>query len=215
MQHIPAAVGGLETDLRAIFGDRLESVVVYGETLAGAAIHTLAIVKTLDVDDLKQCARHAAAWHDAGLSTPLVLAAHEFERSLDAFPFEFGAIIATHLVASGRNPFDGVAVDPEDLRRACEVQARSHLLHLREGFIETRGRSDAIADLVNRSSAAFGALLTSVARLGGKPPAVSSDVSRVAGAARLSSSDAVEIFPAYLRVVEQIVVYVDRWDGSR
>ena len=37
-----------------------------------------------------------------------------------------------------------------DLRRACEVQARSHLLHLREGYLETRGRADALSDLIVR-----------------------------------------------------------------
>ena len=67
-------------------------------------------------------------------ATPLLLAAHEFGRSLDAFPFEFGAILADHVVVSGSDPFDGPPRRPADLRRACEVQARSHLLHLREGF---------------------------------------------------------------------------------
>ena len=66
--------------------------------------------------------------------TPLLLAANELERSLDAFPREFGAILADHLVVAGSNPFDGLRVDPADVRRACEVQTRSHLLHLREGF---------------------------------------------------------------------------------
>ena len=61
-------------------------------------------------------------------------------ESLDAFPLEFGAILADHAVVSGASPFDGLTVDAADLRRACEVQARSHLLHLREGYIE---RADA------------------------------------------------------------------------
>ena len=91
-----------------------------------------------------------AAWHDAGLATPLLLAAHEFGRSLDAFPLEFGAILADHVVVAGSDPFDGLRVDAADLRRACEVQARSHLLHLREGYLETRGRGDALADLIVR-----------------------------------------------------------------
>ena len=101
------------------------------------------------------CAGTVASWHDAGLATPLLLAAHEFERSLEAFPFEFGAILADHVVVSGDNPFDGLHVDPADLRRACEVQARSHLLHLREGYLETRGRGDALAVLIARSARAL------------------------------------------------------------
>src|SRR5690242_21130273 len=31
-------------------------------------------------------------------------------------------------------------VDPADLRRACEVEARGHLLHLREGYIAAGDR---------------------------------------------------------------------------
>ena len=91
----------------------------------------------------------------------------EFADSRDAFPLEFGAILADHTVVAGQNPFDGLAVDPADLRRACEVQARSHLLHLREGYLETRGRADALAVLIVRSAPPFAALLQSVARLQG------------------------------------------------
>src|SRR5205807_2291386 len=111
----------------------------------------------------------AGAWHDRGLATPLLVAAHEFDRSLDAFPIEFGAILADYSVAAGADPFAGLAVDPADLRRACEVQARSHLLHLREGYLETRGRSDALSDLIVKSAAPFAALLVALARLEGHP----------------------------------------------
>ena len=82
---------------------------------------------------------------------------------------EFGAILADHAVVSGRDPFDGLRVDAADLRRACEVQVRSHLLHLREGYIETRGRGDAIAELVADSAAPLAGLVKSVARLLGSP----------------------------------------------
>src|SRR6185436_9820711 len=106
-----------------------------------------------------------AGWQDAGLNTPLLVAEEEFGRSLDAFPFEFGGILADHVLVSGVDPFQGLRVDPADLRRACEVQARSHLLHLREGYLETQGRSDAIAELLSRSAAPLAALVKSVARL--------------------------------------------------
>src|SRR5438477_6006611 len=48
-----------------------------------------------------------------------------------------------------------------DLRRAVEVQARGHLLHMREGFVETRGRSDALSVLIVSSAPALAALLLS------------------------------------------------------
>src|SRR5438105_2231275 len=109
MAHIPAAARALERDLREIFGPRLQSLVAYGlgdrhdasrDAHADAAhgdrplTHTLAIVGAITADDLAACAGRVARWHDAGLATPLLMAAHEFEDSLDAFPLEFGAIIA-------------------------------------------------------------------------------------------------------------------------
>src|SRR3954467_11108612 len=133
---ITDAVRTLDRELRDIFGTRLESLVAYASADAADATPTatLAIVDNLTADDLRACAGRIAAWHDAGVATPLLLEAQEFDGSLDAFPFEFGTILADHAVVSGRNPFDGLQVDAADLRRACEVQARSHLLHLRQGF---------------------------------------------------------------------------------
>ena len=163
---IPETVRRLERDLRGIFGPRLASLSIYGQTQPRT--QTLAVVDGLSGADLRACAERVDAWHEGGLATPLLIATHEFESSLDAFPLEFGAIIADHVVVAGRNPFEGLAVDPGDLRRAVEVQARSHLLHLREGFVETRGRADALAVLVVSSAPALTALLLSVARLEGR-----------------------------------------------
>ena len=156
-----------------------------------------------------------AVWHEAGLATPLILESPEFARSLDAFPFEFGAILADHVIVSGRNPFEGLHVDPADVRRACEVQARSHLLHLREGYIETQGRSDAVADLIARSAAPLSALLKSVARLNGGGPvdSVLAEVVALNGKA-LSSDIARRLFPEYLSAVEHLTNEIDRW-GQR
>ena len=242
--NIPDAVSGLERDLRDIFGSRLRSLVVYGLRAqsahgdnheshaahqAGRAVtYALAVVDTLSIGDLRACTARVDAWHDGGLATPLVLASHEFGRSLDAFPFEFGAILADHVVVSGSNPFDGLKVETADLRRACEVQARSHWLHLREGYLETRGRGDALAVLIVESAPAFAALLTSVAHLDGVTAADSATAARhverrlslastaseivaLTGVSEIPSADAERLFAPYLETVEQLVKYVDSW----
>src|SRR5262249_46783485 len=151
---IPDAVRVLERDLRAIFGARLQSLVLFAgtERKSGAPVPTMAVVDVLSADDLSSCAAHVDAWHESGLATPLLVESSEFGRSLDVFTLEFGAILAEHLVISGTNPFAGLRVDAADLRRACERQARSHLLHLREGYLETSGRGDRLANLILRSA---------------------------------------------------------------
>jgi len=241
---ISDAVQTLERELRAIFGSRLQSLVVYGQRAQAAhhppaghghtapPAHTLAIVGAMTPEDLRACALHVEAWHAAGLATPLLIADHEFEQSLDAFPIEFGAILADHAIVAGANPFASLAVDPADLRRACEVQARSHLLHLREGFLETRGRADAIAVLIVQSAAAFTSLVTSIARLEGHASddaasaarhverllgtagSAVAEVTKLAGARDISSADAERLFPPYLEAVTRIVRYVDGWNSG-
>jgi hypothetical protein len=240
---ISDAVQTLERGLRDIFGGRLQSLVSYGQRAQpehdahahaghghdGPPVRTLAIVDTLTPDDLRACAGRIEAWHGAGLATPLLFAAHEFEQSLDAFPLEFGAILADHTLVSGTNPFASLAVDPADVRRACEVQARSHLLHLREGFLETRGRADASAVLIAQSAPAFAALVTSIARLEGHATddlaSAARHVERVLGTGnsavgevvKLSSAHDVpsaegeRLFAPYLEAVTRIVSYVDGW----
>jgi hypothetical protein len=83
MSH-PDAVRTLERELREVFGNRLQSLVIYGQHArpAGDAhgghnhghsaspTRTLAIVESLSAADLKACAGHIEAWHEAGLSTP-------------------------------------------------------------------------------------------------------------------------------------------------
>jgi hypothetical protein len=241
MAHVPDRVTMLERELRDVFGHRLQSVVMYGvhadaphDPHAKAhgeppRLRTLALVESLTANDLTKCAAYVARWHDGGLATPLLLTTPEFSRSLDAFPLEFGAILADHVVVAGSNPFNGAGIDPGDMRRACEVQARSHLLHLREGFLETRGRSDALAVLIVQSAAPFAALLASLARLQGVQaqdsgavgrhvertlqlaPGVVTDVVKLAHVTEISSAEAVRIFPAYLDATERLVTYVDGW----
>src|SRR5580765_5436207 len=115
---ISEAVRAIEQDMREMFGDRLRSVVVYDITdrRPGTPQPTLVIVEALTPADLRACAGLVAKWHEAGLATPLILEGAEFARSLDAFPYEFGAILADHTIVFGENPFDGLHVDPADMR---------------------------------------------------------------------------------------------------
>jgi hypothetical protein len=231
---IPEAVRALESDLRTIFDARLQSLIVYRSASDAIAVATptLAIVDALTADDLRACAGRVEAWHDAGVATPLLITKREFARALDAFPLEFGAILADHTIVSGPDPFEGLRVDPTDLRRACEVQVRSHLLHLREGYIESRGRSDELASLISGSAASLAGLVSSVTRLHGTPAPTSveaaemvermanlaagslSTVIALASRPSLTADAARRMFPGYLAGLERLTEYVDSWSPS-
>lgn len=219
----------LLSDLRRIFGDRLRSLVAYGEQSDAAPLSCLVLVTSLDATDLDACAGAAKAWRRHGLGTPLILPESEFRRSLDAFPLEYSEIQAAHARVFGNDPFEGLTIAPADLRRALETQVKSHLLHLREEYIEAGGRPHLIADLVQLSARAFAALLRNVARLHGMTTGDRAAATRagarladlpedtVAAALALerpsgvASTDPARLFPQYLEAVERLAAFVDRW----
>ena len=227
-------VDRLRQDLSAIFSTRLLSLVVYGAHAAGTAareipIHTLALVDDLSFPDLDACGRVSRRWLASGLAVPLIINRAEFARSLDAFPFEFGAILDTHKVVHGPDPFAGLRVSDADLRRACEVDLKGHLLHLREAYIERHGELEGIAHLVESSAAALRTLVANVVRLDGRRSPVetsqSAYLARALGTANeraltavlsmtrasVAASDAARLFPDYLIAVEALAAYVDAW----
>jgi hypothetical protein len=222
-----AAVKPVIEDLQRIFAQRLQTVVAYGWR-RDAPIPTLALVTELTIDDLNACARQVARWHRAGAATPLLLTRSHFERSLDAFPIEYGEIIHEHELLYGPDPFAGLTIAREDLRRACEVQVKSHLLHLREDYVESAGHHGEIAALVRESAPGFEAVLRQLVRLEGSGATGRADLVDFAHRLGLSgrtvgdllalgqndgpaSVDAVRLFPEYLRTMEQLSEFVDRW----
>jgi hypothetical protein len=227
-----SAALSLVSDLRNVFGDRLRSVVAYGPHLDGqtsAPLTCLALVGSLTAGDLEACARRAGGWHRAAVATPLILPEAEFRASLDAFPLEYGEIIRAHQRVFGDDPFDDITIAREDLRRACESQIKSHLVHLREGFIESGGRPATIADLVSASAPAFTALLRHVAwlsgadapdrltatregaRAAGVGEAIVSDMLALEQRPTVPMRDPAKLFPDYLAAVEQLARAVDSW----
>lgn len=236
------SLGRLRRDLDEIFGTRLRSVVAYDADFdldgpIGSApaseqkhVHTMVIVDSLQFADLAACARQRAGWGAAGLATPLLLTKAEFSRSLDAFPLELHAMAGHHTLVAGVDPFDDARIDAADVRRACETQAKSHLLHLREGFLEARADPTGVAALIAASVPALRTLLLNLAYLDGAaatsreklaehaagrigvPPALLERLLALHGPRDLESADAVTLYTAYLDAVERLTAFIDSWN---
>ncbi len=217
-------------DLQLEFGERLTAFLSYGDGARDLA-PSLALVSTLTSDDLRACAARTPNWHREGAATPLLLTRDEFARSLDAFPIEYGEILDTHHVLFGLDPFTGLTIHTDDLRRACEVQVKSHLLHLREDYMECGARPTEVARLVADSAPAFQAVLRRLARLDDRPartpaeigayaaarpgldPRVVGDVLSLVESGDRAAVNAARLFPEYLAAVEQLARFVDRWNA--
>ena len=217
-------------DLQHIFGERLQAVVAYGQPGADPA-QCLALVRSITAADLDECASRVGSWHRAGCATPLLLTKDEFAGSLDAFPIEYGEILDTHRMLFGVDPFAGLTIKTEDLRREFETLVKSHLVHLRENYVECAGRPSDVGALVAHAAPHFALLLRRLARLDGAPAATNADLGayaarrprldpRVVGdvLAMAGNSnagvDAIRIYPAYLAAVEQLWRFIDSWQAT-
>jgi hypothetical protein len=211
----------LAADLVRVLGPRFQALVATGPA------SSVAFASAIGVADIEALAALADTWRHDGLDVPLLLTADEFTRSLDVFPLEYQTIIDRHVLISGQPPFEGARVNAGDLRRACEVQAKGHLIHLRQGWIDAAGHEDELAALVVQSAPALAALLASVARLDATATAEGATAragARLAGLpdalvgrilALISEPDGapavVAELPAYLQAAETLWTFVDTW----
>jgi hypothetical protein len=224
------ALASLARDLRDVFGTRLQTLVAYGlgQERDHDGIHTLALVDRITFDDLAACAPSADRWERRGLAVPLLISRDEFMRTLDVFPLEYDAIITDHVIVEGPDLFAALEVDELDRRRAIELQAKSHLIHLREAFVESGRDSARVARLIAASARAFRILLANIARLNGRPARTDDEIAGAAAAiagldatmvrevlaASVSTTAAVDpsaLLARYIAGTELIWRYVDGW----
>lgn len=216
------AMGRLAADLAKVFDDRFVALVAYGPT------RTAAFARSIRADDLEALSALAGRWQMDGLETPLLITPDEFVRSLDAFPVEYQAMIDRHELIAGQSPFTAARPTDADLRRACEMQAKAFLIHLRQGWLQASDHAHEQANLLVESAAPLRALVANIARLKGAGHASDQDIAAfaasipglsdelVAGILSLEKQpDRAAHFTSrmndYLGVAERLWTYVDSW----
>jgi len=216
------ALARMAEDLRRVFGDRFVALVTSEHQT------TAAFVMSIGSGDLDAVGSLVETWTREHLSTPLLMTVDEFRRSLDTFPAEYQSLLDHHVVIDGVPPFDGVRINPDDLRRACEVQARGHLIHLRQGWIDAHGSERRLEALLVRSAAPLRLVLSNLAQLQGEDHADDAALAAFAGRAAGMSADLVRgvlaldavasaprslvpRLPDYLNDAERLWAFVDGW----
>ena len=182
----------LVEQLRRAYGPELRSVVLYGSAAAGEHIpkrsdyNVLVLVDALSLDRLSAAASVARAWSEGGNPAPMTLTMSEWRGSADIFAMEYADILERHKILYGESPFDGIRVDPRDLRLQLEHEAMGKLLRLRQGVLASGGDGRLETELLAASLSTIMVIFRSVARLQGETPpkdnlALAQSVARYAG----------------------------------
>jgi hypothetical protein len=195
----------LVTQLRAAYGARLNSVVLYGSAATGEHIpkrsdyNVLLLLNDLDADALASASAVARAWSDAGNPPPMTMTVDEWRGSADVFPMEYADILERHRVLYGTPPFDGLTVSTDDLRLQLEQQVMGKLLQLRQGALLAGTDGKRQAELMAASLSTMMVLFRAVLRLNGER----SDTDNAVLAKRVGTLVGFDAAP-FLRAVQHV-----------
>ena len=226
----------LVTQLRAAYGDVLQSVVLYGSAAAGEHIpkrsdyNVMVIARSLPADKLRAAAAVAAAWSASGSPPPMTLTLDEWRASSDVFAMEYADILERHKVLYGDAPFDGISVARGDLRLQVEREAMGKLLQFRQGVLAAGNDGKKQLMLLEASLSTLMVVFRGVSRLSGDMPPADNEalatniaakagfdaapftrvVRHVRGTEKIAPRDAEGIISGYLDGLQRLVAHVDR-----
>jgi len=209
--------------LGTALGNRLVTLLLYGSAArehgAGSkeqpAMNTLLIVDAADAGLFAHIAASVREWVSSKHPAPLVMTAQEWRDSSDAFPIEYEDIRAHHRVLAGRDPWDGIHVKREHVRRQLEHELKGKLMHLRQAYAAEWNDPKRLAEVVRGTWAGFLTMLRAVLRLAGRDvPGSSEALVRSAATLVGFSAERLNEPAAYLEAVTRTAQYVDRMERN-
>ena len=157
-------------DLKGIYGEALQSVILYGsgargEYVAGKSdINFLVVLAGNDAGDIEKILPMIPKWKKRAVATPLFMTRSFIGSSVDVYPVEFLNMKRHYQVVHGEDVLRDLVFEKRALRLQCERELKGKLMLLRTGFLETAGKAESLQRLMAASITAFlsvfGALLT-------------------------------------------------------
>ncbi len=124
--------------LKKAFGDRLESVILYGSAAVGdhhgkfSDLNVLCVVREVTPRELADSTPIVRWWREQGNPSPLLLSEEEMRNSTDCFPIEFHDIKERRRVLYGKDVALDLKIDTSFYRAQVEHDLRAKLLRLRQ-----------------------------------------------------------------------------------
>ena len=128
----------LQQMFRNVFGERLESLIVYGSFLResfdsrSSDVNLLVILTEAAGQQLRELGADGNRKLRKNRITPLILSRDEFLGSADVFPMEYLDIAENHRVILGPDVTEHLQISKANLRHEVEHQLRGNLVSLRQ-----------------------------------------------------------------------------------
>ena len=161
-------------DLRGIYGDRLQSVILYGSGARGdyvagkSDINFLVVPAENAADDLEKVLPFVSKWKKRAVATPVIMTMAFIGSSLDVYPVELLNMKRHYEVVHGEDVLAQLVFDGRALRLQCERELKGKLMLLRTRFLETADKAQELRGLLAASITAFLSLFIALLALKGR-----------------------------------------------
>ena len=218
-------------------GDNLVSITLYGSTAVEetgddrAHHNVLVVLRLIALEDMRRSVEPLRVWTKASQPMPVYFSLDELQRAADVFPIEFLQMQKARRVLHGSDPLELVETSDANLRHQLEYELRTKFLQLRRLYFPAAQSAEKLSALMVESLPSFAALFRAVLMLRGRevPVAKSEAIHSVANLlgldvapfdrilelgssarAKLSETEANQIFDAYLVQLERVIDAVDQ-----
>lgn len=147
--------------LRALAGNNLQSVVLYGSAASGefhadfSNVNLLCILRETTFAALAAIAPVVKWWADKKYHPPLVLSGDELVRSTDVFSIELLDMQQRHRLLYGEDLLKSLEIPMRFHRAQVEYELREKTILLRQQILLNSNREARLWDLLLRSVSAF------------------------------------------------------------
>jgi nucleotidyltransferase-like protein len=224
------------TRLREAAGANLESVILFGSSVAGdfhpefSNVNLFCVVRDASFPALQSLAPAVKWWDAQKQPPPLFMTRNEIERSADVFTIELMDVKQHHRVLFGEDVFKDLSISENLHRVQVEYELREKLVLLRQHLLLAAGNDSRMWELLTRSVSSFATLFRhALIVLGNNAPVGKREaVQALARQVGFDASgmlqvldvrekrsqrkmfDVADVFARYLTALEQVTAALDR-----
>jgi hypothetical protein len=161
-------------EVEAAAGSGHCTIVLYGSGASGhhipgrSDLNLLVIVDEVTISLMTHMQKSIGAWTKGGISTPLLVDRDFLRSSTDSYPLEILGMMSAYRLVRGSDPFEGIKIDPKDVRLQAEREIKAKELLLRRGYVESCGKESRVRAVLSASVPALEAILRGMLFLGGE-----------------------------------------------
>lgn len=158
-------------DIKGTFGSELISLILYGSSAGEefdpkkSDLNFLLVLSETGINRLSLCFPLLKKWEKKGVATPVCVTKAYIDSSLDSFPLEFLNMKTRYRLIDGEDVLREISFDKRHIRLQIERELKGKLLHLRQVYLEAKGKLGLLRPVIAKSLTTFASIFRGILHL--------------------------------------------------